>query len=253
MERVIVGFDQDEMGDWRAILACGHQQHVRHNPPLVSRPWVLTEEGRSRYLGVALDCKACDEGEPVNDAVVSPEVLEAIYRQFRADLERFIQAHVTSSDAAEAILHDVYRQIHAQASGLPDDARLARWLYRLTRNAILDHNDRVPTLSEQPDWPSLLADDDGEGADALAAAAREMLACLPGPYRQALSLAEHRNMTLPEIAERLDVSLAEAQGRIQGGREMWREALLDFCHFEAERSGRELAYQPRCPFCAAGG
>lgn len=61
MERRIVGFEQDEEGVWRAILACGHRQHVRHNPPLVSRPWVLTAEGRRRFLGFSLVCKRCEE------------------------------------------------------------------------------------------------------------------------------------------------------------------------------------------------
>ncbi len=61
MEQRIVGYEQDEVGDWRAILACGHRQHVRHNPPLVERPWVLTEEGRRRFLGYPLNCKHCDE------------------------------------------------------------------------------------------------------------------------------------------------------------------------------------------------
>jgi hypothetical protein len=63
MEQSIVGFEQDELGDWRAILACGHRQHVRHNPPLVERPWVLMAEGRARFLGYKLDCKWCDEEE----------------------------------------------------------------------------------------------------------------------------------------------------------------------------------------------
>ncbi len=61
MERSIVGFHQDEHGDWVADLACGHGQHVRHQPPLVSRPWVITEEGRRTRLGTALNCKRCDE------------------------------------------------------------------------------------------------------------------------------------------------------------------------------------------------
>lgn len=61
MKRTIIGFDRDEEGDWVALLECGHTQHVRHNPPLVSRPWVLTEAGRRRFLGHELDCKRCDE------------------------------------------------------------------------------------------------------------------------------------------------------------------------------------------------
>lgn len=64
LKQAIVGFEQDEVGDWRAILACGHRQHVRHNPPLVSRPWVLTAAGRRRFLGYELDCLLCDEAEP---------------------------------------------------------------------------------------------------------------------------------------------------------------------------------------------
>jgi hypothetical protein len=71
MEQKIVAFEQDEVGDWRAVLACGHKQHTRHNPPLVSRPWVLTEAGRQRFLGHLLNCKQCDEAETAADALVS--------------------------------------------------------------------------------------------------------------------------------------------------------------------------------------
>lgn len=61
MKQAIVGFEMDDVGDWRAILACGHRQHIRHNPPLVNRPWVQTVAGRGRFLGYLLDCKLCDQ------------------------------------------------------------------------------------------------------------------------------------------------------------------------------------------------
>ena len=57
----IVGYHQDEENHWVADLACGHGQHVRHNPPLTTRPWVTTEEGRRRFLGTELNCKKCEE------------------------------------------------------------------------------------------------------------------------------------------------------------------------------------------------
>ncbi|HXF94271.1 MAG TPA: DUF3565 domain-containing protein [Nitrospiraceae bacterium] len=69
MERVIVGFHQDEHGDWVADLVCGHGQHVRHQPPFMNRPWVLTEEGRQRRLGQTLVCKTCNE-ERTNEVTV---------------------------------------------------------------------------------------------------------------------------------------------------------------------------------------
>ncbi len=62
MVRHIVSFHQDEHGDWVADLTCGHGQHVRHQPPLTNRPWVLIASGRARYIGTVLECKQCDEG-----------------------------------------------------------------------------------------------------------------------------------------------------------------------------------------------
>jgi hypothetical protein len=62
MNQSIVGYHRDEHGDWVADLACGHGQHVRHDPPMTTRPWVLTEEGRALHLGTTVNCKKCEEG-----------------------------------------------------------------------------------------------------------------------------------------------------------------------------------------------
>ena len=59
MQRPITGFARDESGDWTALLSCGHRQHVRHDPPLVSRPWTLTATGRASRLSEHLDCVRC--------------------------------------------------------------------------------------------------------------------------------------------------------------------------------------------------
>jgi tellurite resistance-related uncharacterized protein len=60
MDTTILGFHQDEQGDWVAELACGHSQHMRHNPPWLVRAWVTTEEGRKDKLGASIECPLCD-------------------------------------------------------------------------------------------------------------------------------------------------------------------------------------------------
>jgi hypothetical protein len=64
MERPITGFHRDEEGHWVAELECGHNQHVRHDPPWECRPWVVTPEGRRSRLGAWLNCVKCDRGQP---------------------------------------------------------------------------------------------------------------------------------------------------------------------------------------------
>lgn len=63
-KQAMIGYHLDEEEHWVAELACGHCQHVRHEPPWMVRLWVLTEQGRESMLGYELDCKKCDRGEP---------------------------------------------------------------------------------------------------------------------------------------------------------------------------------------------
>ena len=59
IEREIVGFHLDEEQHWVAQLKCGHNQHVRHDPPWQSRPWVMAPNGREQSLGRVLACVKC--------------------------------------------------------------------------------------------------------------------------------------------------------------------------------------------------
>jgi hypothetical protein len=79
MKREITGYHKDEEGDWVAHLACGHQRHVRHDPPWMNRPWVTKPEGRERFLGRPVDCGTCEtEGPPdtpVHDDPVDSDLI----------------------------------------------------------------------------------------------------------------------------------------------------------------------------------
>lgn len=63
MQRRITGFFQDDEQVWVAELECGHEQHIRHEPPWQLRPWVLTEKGRHDFLGARLGCPLCNRRE----------------------------------------------------------------------------------------------------------------------------------------------------------------------------------------------
>jgi hypothetical protein len=72
VQREIVGFHEDERGDWIAELACGHERHVRHLPPFELLPWAVHAEGRRKRLGTLLECGRCKQGLPAADAGGEP-------------------------------------------------------------------------------------------------------------------------------------------------------------------------------------
>jgi hypothetical protein len=61
-KKKIVGFHMDENRDWVADLECGHQKHVRNDPPYTEHHWVTTAQGRLDHMGQELPCSACRPG-----------------------------------------------------------------------------------------------------------------------------------------------------------------------------------------------
>jgi hypothetical protein len=62
----ITGYHLDDEGHWVAQLAWGHNQHVRRDPPMVHRQWVLSEDGRDTMLGFELNCLKCVDDAPTD-------------------------------------------------------------------------------------------------------------------------------------------------------------------------------------------
>ena len=62
ISKKIVGFHMDESRNWVADLECGHQKHVRNDPPYTGHHWVTTAEGRLQHMGQELTCSACRPG-----------------------------------------------------------------------------------------------------------------------------------------------------------------------------------------------
>jgi len=68
-DTTITGFRQDEDGHWIAELSCGHTQHLRHQPPWQSRPWVLDAQARQEKIGQSFRCGWCAQGADSDNLV----------------------------------------------------------------------------------------------------------------------------------------------------------------------------------------
>ena len=64
---------------------------------------------------------------------------ERVWETFHVPLQQFIRRRVSDDDAAEDLLQDVFLKIHQHVDTLKDVKKLESWIYRLTRNAIIDY------------------------------------------------------------------------------------------------------------------
>lgn len=176
---------------------------------------------------------------------------EQVWEAFSTPLRKFIRKRVPDDESAEDILQDVFLKIHTHIADLRQREKLQSWVYQVTRNAIADYY-RAKLSTTSIDFPELLTVElpEESAESALASSMTEMLECLPGPDRQALLLTDYQGMKQRELAEQLGLSLSGAKSRVQRARERLKQVLLDCCHFEFDRLGHVIDYQPRCQCCA---
>jgi RNA polymerase sigma-70 factor (ECF subfamily) len=173
---------------------------------------------------------------------------EEVWEEFSDRLRSFIRARVASDADADDLLSDVFVKVHTRIDGLRDDERIASWLYRVTRNAVIDHYRRRRENTGLVDLPE--PDEPGNDAEqAIASDLRGMVDDLPDTYREALVLTEFEGLSQVEMADRLGLSVSGAKSRVQRARGMLRDELLACCHFEFDRRGNLIDFTPKRACC----
>ncbi len=180
-----------------------------------------------------------------------------IWKEFSSRLKQFILKQVQNKHDAEDILQEVFLKIHRSIHQLEDKHKLQTWVYQITRNAIIDYYRHRKVMPGFLDAPENLTDEsvkpDIHIHDEIVSCLKPMIDDLPEKYKQAIILADIKGMTQKELAEKLGLSLSGAKSRVQRAREKLKRMLLECCHFEFDRRGNILDYQPKeqnCLYCA---
>jgi RNA polymerase sigma-70 factor (ECF subfamily) len=192
----------------------------------------------------------------MSTSAASPTV--PAWESLRAELVRFVLARVGDPAAADDIVHDVLLRAIGQLDGPEPPRHLRGWLYRVTRNAIVDHYRARRPTAELPEEQAATLEQTESPEEADESAQYELAQCLvpllgtlPPIYRQALTLAEVEALGQGEIARREGISLSGAKSRVQRARRMLRDAILDCCRVEIDRRGGLVDFERRgtCERC----
>lgn len=167
------------------------------------------------------------------------------YTQLRGSLLGYLRRQVGDPDQAEDLLQDVLlKALAALPAAAPENH--AAWLYRIARNAAVDHL-RRQRISEPLDDVHAAPEDEHEEATvaALAQCLRPVAEQLPEIYRTTVIAAEFEGAPLAELAAREGVSLSAVKSRASRGRQLLQQALVDCCRLVLSARGGIADYDDR--------
>jgi RNA polymerase sigma-70 factor, ECF subfamily len=172
------------------------------------------------------------------------------WRELEAKLRPFIARRVRAETDVDDVVQEVFLRMQRGLVGLRDDERFGPWVYRVARNAIVDHlrvSRKHPVVdadgNEEQTPPT--DEDDGKVEAMVAGYLAPFVATLASPYREAITLVELEGLTHKQAAEMLGISLSGMKSRVQRGRAQLRKALDACCSIALDARGRILTCEPR--------
>jgi RNA polymerase sigma-70 factor (ECF subfamily) len=187
---------------------------------------------------------------------------EPMWHEVIAQLRTFVRRRIANPDRADDLVGDILLRIHQNLGSIDDQERLAHWVSRVARNAVIDEYRRAARAREHfPATPDAAAFDaaaptpdveDGSTVlDELSRCLRPLLAGLPPDQRRAVELIDLDGMPQAEAARREEVTLSGMKSRVQRGRRHLAELLGQCCALTLDRRGVPLDYTPS-PGCGRG-
>lgn len=186
--------------------------------------------------------------------VSTEQAWQAMSQQLRA----FFRRRVTDDQLAEDLLQETFVRVHNGLASLQKQERLAAWVQRVAHNTLRDYFRKGFVSKEVLAPDGIVADDipeehtsDENYNQEIAAGLGCVVQQLPPRYREAIELAEIKGLAQGEVGTRLGLSLSGAKSRVQRGRVKLKDLLLECCHFELDRHGNVIEYQPqhKCSGC----
>ncbi len=178
------------------------------------------------------------------------QVTESIWNEYHNKLYRFIQNRVSDASIADDILQEVIIKVHSRIETLKDGNKIKNWLYQIARNTIIDH------YRSQKQTQELSAEIANPEQNPIDKARQEIGTCLlpfiqslPENYRQTLTLSEMEGLTQKAVAAKLGLSVSGVKARVQRGRAMVKDMLLECCRFELDRKGKMIDYESKNDYC----
>lgn len=169
-----------------------------------------------------------------------------IWGEYSVPIKSFIKRRVDQEQDVEDILQNVFLKIHNNLNTLIETDKIYAWIYTVTRNAIHDfyreHKKEACTTVLSED---IICEQESEELEnyEIAQCLKIMIQYLPEKYKEAIIYTEFQNHTQQELANKLGLSVSGAKSRVQRGRALLKDMLMNCCALEQDCNGNVINYE----------
>jgi RNA polymerase sigma-70 factor (ECF subfamily) len=165
---------------------------------------------------------------------------EHIWNDFKAELFGFIKSRINDQELAEDLLQEVFIKIHANLSSLDENANIVSWIYRITRNTIIDAYRKKKRLVYQETIADKFPEESEEATKDLSSCLLSFIKELPEKDQDLLNKTVFGSLSQKEYAANLNLGYSAVKSRSQRAKEKLKNLFIQCCNIQTDAYGNIL-------------
>lgn len=171
-----------------------------------------------------------------------------VWEEFNQYIRNFIISKIGNSSDADDLLQEVFLKIHHNIDKLNDASKLKSWIFQIARNSIHDYHRKAkpePCSCPAPEQESNTDEEYEIKLNNVTTGLKGLIDDLPEKYAYVLRRVEIDGISQTELANELNMSVSGVKSRVQRGRQLIKNTLLECCSFQFDKYGTFIDYEPK--------
>lgn len=179
---------------------------------------------------------------------------EILWNKVHSKLFGYISKNVKNESDTNDIIQNTFIKVRNHIDSLKNPAKAESWIFQIARNTMYDYFREKKKEIEIRDLEQeiSIAPNAFENEEIhvkiktqdLSEYAGFIIKELPEKYKQAVLMADIEGLSMKEVAENLGLSVSGAKSRVQRGRKMIKELILQCCEVQTDVYGNIVNYEP---------
>lgn len=169
---------------------------------------------------------------------------QKIWTQFNEELYFFILKKVKNEIVTNNIFQNTFLKIHKNLHQLKEEEKLKAWVFQIARNEIANYFKQESLYIAEINQDTEAFSDKYQNICCF----DKFINDLPILYKEPIELVYIKGKKQQEVAEILNISLANVKARIRRAKDILKKNFNECCKYEFDKNG-SLVGEPNCSKC----
>ncbi|MEM1327610.1 MAG: sigma-70 family RNA polymerase sigma factor [Bacteroidota bacterium] len=169
--------------------------------------------------------------------------INEVWKVYKEEMYFFILKQLKDENATDEVLQNAFLKICLYADGLKEQGKMKAWIFQIVRNEVVNHVHQDSKYNRITQTVPSTADVYQD-----VCCLDRLIEQLPPTYRETIKLLYFEGKKQHEVANLLNISLANVKARTRRGKSILKDSLQDCCHYEVNKDSK-LVGEADCACC----